>query len=171
MISSKLKHHFIQKKIQKLLTNTTDLRSVGNSKIRSVGILTKEKYYREFSLEEMVADRLELKNSKLYSFRNFNKSEEKSYKHFSEKDFNWRGEIIDSSLKSFVEEPIDLLICFYPKQHSYLEYLTLLSNATFKVGFAGVNSNLFDMEISVDISQTDEFFTELKKYLSILQKL
>lgn len=171
MISTKLKHHFIQKKIQKLLTNTTDLRSVSNQKIRTVGILTKEKYFKAFPLQEIITDQLGLQNSKIYSYKNYEKSEEKSYKHFSEKDFSWRGEIIDSSLQGFVEEPLDLLICFYSKPQSYLEYLTLLSKASFKVGLAGVNSNLFDMEISTDISKTDEFFTELKKYLSILQKL
>lgn len=171
MISSRLKSHFIQKKTTKLLTNLLNSRSADNQKIHSVGILTKGEQVNEFQLQELVTDSLNLRNPKIYSYRKFDKNDEKSYKYFSENDFNWKGEIVEPSLSSFVEEPLDLLICLYAEKHSYLEYVTLLSNARFKVGFAEINADLFDLEISVKPGQFNDFLNEAKKYLSILDKL
>ena len=42
--------------------------------------------------------KFQFRNPKIYSFRKFSKGNQKSYKHFSEKDFNWRGDITDTSL-------------------------------------------------------------------------
>ncbi|MDG1399087.1 MAG: hypothetical protein P8P88_11940 [Polaribacter sp.] len=53
----------------------------------------------------------------------------------------------------------------------YLENAVLRSNARFKVGFANVNQSLYDMEISGYPTKFDDFLSELKKYLVILNKL
>ncbi|MEQ6124866.1 hypothetical protein AAON49_11725 [Pseudotenacibaculum sp. MALMAid0570] len=171
MVSAKLRQHFIQKKIAKLLKQQTHKKNGSNKKIFSVGILSDEKLSNQFNLQDIVSENLEVRNPKLYNYRKFDKNLEKSYKHFSEKDFDWKGEIIDTSLKSFVDEPLDLLICFYPKKKTYLQYLTLLSNATFKVGLANIHNQLFDLEVAVEMSEIDNFLAETKKYLKILNKL
>ncbi len=172
MISSKLKHHFIKKKARKLLTNNKVTSEIKKHKvIRSVGILTKEKFFKEHDLQARVIDQLNLQNPKIYSYRNFEKNQEKSYKHFSEKDFNWNGSILEPSFQNFIQEPLDLLICYYSKPHSILDYVTLLSKASFKVGFAGMHSELYDLEIAVNPTEIDDFFLETKKYLNVLGKL
>ena len=171
MISSRLKSHFIQKKTAELLKKAINNRIASNEEIHSVGILTENDLFNELELQELVIEKLGLRNPKIYSYRKYDKNEEKSYKHFSKNDFNWKGDVIEPSLSNFVEQPFDLLICLYPKKHSYLEYTTLLSEARFKVGFAEVNENLFDLEISVQSNQVDGFLAEAKKYLSILEKL
>ena len=171
MISSKLKHHFIQKKIDRLLTSLSNENTVRGNEINTVGILTLDNGSNIFQLQEMVVEKLKLRNPKIYSYRKFDKDNEKSYKHFSENDFNWKGEIIDTSLLSFIEEPLDLLLCFYPEKHRYLEYLTLLSKASFKEGFGGVNKDMYDIEISVEKGHLDDFLNEAHKYLTILEKL
>lgn len=171
MISSKLKHHFLQKKINKLLAKAASLKVSSDKKMNTVAILTQDGDSNIFQLQEMVIEKLSLRNPKIYSYRRFDKNDEKSYKHFSEKDFNWKGDIVDSSLLSFIEEPVDLLICFYPEKQTYLEYLTLLSKASFKIGFAGINQDLFDLEISVGKEQIEYFLNEAHKYLTIMKKL
>ena len=172
MISSKIKNHFIQKKVQKL-RKTVGSSSKGNIKqtISSVGILTKEKFFTQFDLQKMVANELSLQNAKVYSYRNFEKKQEKSYKHFSEKEFNWKGNILEPSFQNFIEEPLDLLICYYSKPHSLLDYVSLLSRANFKVGFAGGHSQSYHLEIAVNPEEVKDFFSETKKYLNILNKL
>ena len=172
MISSKLKRHFIQRKVKKLLNNKMTAELVAsNKKIQTIGILTKEKYFQAYDLQTITTDQLEVHNPKVYSLRNFEKNQEISYKHFTENDFNWKGNILEPSFKSFVEEPLDLLICYYTKPHAILDYVTLLSKASFKIGFTGVNSQFYDLEIAVKSDEFDDFFYEAKKYLSILGKL
>ena len=154
-----------------LVNNSINDRVTSNQKIHSVGILTEDVLFNERELQDLVIEKFALRNPKVYSFRKYSKDNESSYKHFSENDFNWKGAIVDTSLKSFLEESFDLLLCFYSKKNPYLEYVTLLSAAHFKVGFAEVNEHLFDLEISVKPDQIDDFFGEAKKYLSILAKL
>ena len=170
MFSLKLRDKNIQKKIREL-SNLPSESIVENQKIRSVGILSQENTSNFFQLQELATEILEIRNPRIYTYRKFDKDDEKSYKHFTEKDFNWNGEITDTSLKSFIDHPFDLLICFYDKKNKYLEYLTLLSKASFKLGFAKVYSKPLDLEIAVDISQANDFFEEAKKYLTILKKL
>tara|TARA_R110000787_G_scaffold210882_4_gene320618 strand:- start:4041 stop:4556 length:516 start_codon:yes stop_codon:yes gene_type:complete len=171
MVGSKLKHHFIKKKIDKLSKNLSMKGYGASQKINSVAIITLDDSSKQHDFQEILIQNLQLRNPRIYSFRKFAKEDEKSYKHFSEKDFDWKGQIIESSLQSFLEEPFDLLICFFSKKNQFLEYAAIKSSATFKIGFSGINSNLFDIELASDISQVDVFFDEVKKYLKILNKL
>jgi len=172
MISSKLKQHFIQKKIGKLLTNRSERNTNEvNKKVASVGIITEEKFFTEYDLQSAVESQLELRNPRIYSYRKFEKHQESSFKHFSERDFNWKAEITQPSFQNFIDHPFDLLICYYPKHHAILEYSTLKSKAAFKVGFGGINPDLFDLEIAVEPSKLDGFLFETKKYLTILKKI
>ena len=50
-----------------------------------------------------------------YCYREFHKSDEKSFHHFSSNDFNWKGKINDVSLQIFVDTPFDILICYFEK--------------------------------------------------------
>lgn len=149
------------------MRNTNDV----NKKIGSVGILTQEEFFVQSDLQEVVTNELDLRNPRIYSYRKFDKHQESSFKHFSDKDFNWKAEIIEPSFQSFLDHPFDLLICYYTKRHPVLEYCVLRSNATFKIGFAGINADLFDLEIALETAETDRFFAEAKKYLTILKKI
>ena len=172
MISSKLKYYFLQRKVKKLQKSEQLSTTVAkNKKIVSVGILTEEKFREKFDLRQMTAEMFHIKNPKIYSFRAYNKELEKSFKHFSEKDFNWKGEITETSFQSFLNEPFDLLICYFSEGNIMLKYAAQVSNATFKVGFTSINTNLFDLNIAVKLEEVDQFFFESRKYLTILGKL
>ncbi len=170
MVFSKLKAKNIQKEYGKLLKKNRE-REKSLLPIRSAAILTTEDLSHKFDLQEKVSEYLNVRNSRIYSFRNYEKGMLSSYKHFTENDINWQGKVTDVSFKSFIEHSFDLLICFFDKNHSYLEYTAAISNAGFKIGFAKVNSDLFEIEISDKTENVDAFFGEAKRYLTILNKI
>ncbi len=172
MIFKKIKEHFIAHRYASKVLEEQQYRAPSSKKkIASVAILTHDDFFYRSDLQELVNSELDLRNSRIYSFRDFEKAAEVSYKHFSESDFNWKGEITDTSLQSFLEEPFDLLINYYDAPHCYLEYATALSQATFKVGFSNVNGKLFDLEVQEKASNVTAFLQETKKYLLALNKL
>jgi hypothetical protein len=172
MISSKLKQYFINKKVRKKLTSSASVdQQIKNKKIHSVGIITNERYFQSYDLQSLVTEALGLRNPKIFSIRKFEKNQEISHKHFTEKDINWKAEIVNPGLENFVNESFDLLICYYTKSNMHLDYIATLSNASFKVGFTELQSQLFDLEIAVQPDQVHSFFSETKKYLSVLKKL
>lgn len=168
---TKLKYNILQKKFNKSLLKSIETRKISQKQIVSVGIISTEDIISKTPILDIMEEVLELRNLKIYAHRKFNKQNEFSYKHFSEADLNWKGEYIQENFKSFLEQPFDLLIGYFNQPNLYAENAVLQSQATFKVGFSKVNSFLFDIEISEDITNVHQFATELKKYLQILKKL
>ena len=168
---SKLKESRLRRKFNKILLKLQDNRVVPQKEILTVGILTSESIISEIGVQSEIETTLALNNSKLYSFKKFNKLDEVSLTCFSEKDVNWRGNFTEPNFKKFLEQPFDLLVGYFNHQHLYLEKAVLESNATFKVGFSNVNSKLYELEISTELENIQQFSSELKKYLQILKKL
>lgn len=168
---SKLKESILRKKFNDIVLKLQDNRAVPQKEILTVGILTSESISSAIDVQSEIETILGLTNSKLHSFKKFNKSDEFSLKYFSEKDVNWRGNFTEPTFKNFLEQPFDLLIGYFNHQHLYLEKAVLESKATFKVGFSKVNSKLYELEISTEIENIQQFSSELKKYLQILKKL
>lgn len=168
----KLKVQSIQKKFIKELQNSQDTRTPNSKIVHSVGILTTEELTFQMNVVKKVDEQLEsVRNIHIYNYRKYDKNDPKSYKHFSENDISWSGKFTDVSLESFLETPFDLLIGFYTENNLYLEYATLMSKATFKVGFAGVNNKLFDLVITEKPENIDSFLHEIVKYLTLLKKM
>ncbi|WP_439129077.1 DUF6913 domain-containing protein [Polaribacter sp.] len=168
---TKLKYNILQKKFHKSLLKSVATRKISQKEIVSVGIISMEEITSNKSILEVFEEVLGVRNTKIYSYRKFNKENEFSYKHFSEADLNWKGEYIQENFKSFLEQPFDLLIGYFNQPNLYTENAVLHSQATFKVGFSKVNEALFDIEISEDANNVKLFASELKKYLQILKKL
>lgn len=171
MFGRKFKQQKLLKRIGKKLSALPSNSLANNKEIHSVGILASDNFSNLFDIQEKVREKLNLRNAKIYSYRTFDADLEKSYKHFCEEDFNSKGEIVETSFKSFIDEPFDLLICYYKDKQQLLEYATSLSKATFKVGFADVNAKLFHLEINSSPLDEDLFFEEVHRYLTILNKL
>lgn len=170
MVFSKLKAKNIQKEYERLVQQNRE-REKSLLPIQSAAILTTETLSFEFDLQEKVRKYLNVRNSRIYSYRPYEKGMMSSYKHFTENDINWQGKVTDVSFKSFIEHPFDLLICFFDQNHPYLEYAAAISAAGFKIGFSKVNSDLFEIEISEKTANADAFFAVAQRYLTILNKL
>ena len=162
------KKYFLRRQFQKRLIENDVHRIVSQKEIKTVGIITTEEISKWINVKGEVEKILNLKDVKMYSFRPQNKN---SNKYFSEKDFNWQGNIYKTDFKSFIDEPFDLLIGYFNKNNLFLESSVLQSNASFKVGISGVNQELYDIEIAETPIETERFFLELKKYLIIIRKL
>lgn len=167
----KIKRHFLEKKYNALLKNHIVNKQPIHKRITTVGILCTEDVYSNEDLQQLISNIFEVRNTKIYCFRNFSKENESSYKHFSENDFDWKGNVTDTSLQAFLDTKFDLLITFIGQKHMYLEYVTLLSKATFKVGYAGLNEDLFDMEVKVLGTDLPPYLYEVRKYLQVLDRI
>jgi len=165
------KKYFLKKQFRKVLLEKENNRVVSQKEIKTIGILTTDEISNCVNVKEEVEKLFNIRNAKIYSFRPHKKNQKFSYKHSSEKDFNWTGSVNQPSFKIFIEEPFDLLIGYFSKKNWYLENAVLRSNATFKVGISKVNQQLYDIEIAEVPIKTATFFSELKKYLKILKKI
>ncbi|MFT5761630.1 MAG: hypothetical protein ACI8WA_000747 [Polaribacter sp.] len=172
MAFGKFKEQFLFKKFQKELNLTPETRTPNSKEIHSVAILTSNKLHEEIDIAEHVKNSIEsVRNVHVYCYRAHKKSDPISYKHFTEKDIDWNGNIRDPSFESFLESPFDLLIGYFDKNNLYLEYCALKSKATFKIGFSKVNDKIFDLLISEDPKNIDSFIVVIKKYLELLHKI
>jgi hypothetical protein len=172
MAFAKFKEQSLLKRFQKELRNAPETRTPNAKEIHSVAILTNEVLYSSVDIVNQVKSNIKsVRTVQIYSYKNFKKSDVKSYKHFTEKDFDWKGKIKDPSLESFIENPFDLLIGYFDKKHLYLEYATLKSQATFKIGLSKVNDKIFDLVVAEDPVNIDSFIEVIKKYLTLLNKI
>jgi hypothetical protein len=167
----KLKETSIKKKFDKNIKQVSESRIVSQEEIKSVGILTTTNISLNIDLQAKIEATLGVKNVKIYILKKSDNIKDTSFKYFTKKDINWNGEYIQPNFKSFLEEPFDLLIGYFSDANLYLEAAILQSNASFKAGFSGVNSKLYELEISENAAHVEAFLSELKKYLQILKKL
>jgi acetolactate synthase small subunit len=168
---SKLKQYILKKKFNTSLLKFTKNRAVSQKEVLSIGILTTDKISSKIEIQNEVEKLLIVRNTKMASFREFDKLDAISYKHFSKNDINWQGKFTEQTLQSFLEQPFDLLIGYFNTNNLYLEMAVLQSKATFKAGFSEVNSDLYELEIAGNPKDIHQFLSELKKYLQSLKKL
>lgn len=90
---------------------------------------------------------------------------------FNPKDFGWKGKINSIDLQTFIDTEFDVLISYYQEKHMELNLITAVSKANFKVGLTNHDKRLYDLIIDLKVSQFSTFKNELKKYLTVLNKL
>lgn len=161
-----------QKYINKLLNSKST--AISNKKIESVGVIVDAS---EFSDAEGFKNFLhglgiQLPRIKIIVFVEDDKQTERLWgNYFSKKDFGWRGSVKHSELQTFLDTEFDALVGFFKGDALELKMVTAGSKANFKIGLSGVDDRLFDFIIDVGIKDFDVFKTELKKYLTILNKI
>jgi len=165
------KETVFKNKLNQLLSQIDKSRTPPLTKVKSIAIITSVDISSKIDLQKEIEIILGARNVKIYSLRNFDKKDDFSYKHFTKKDINWSGQFTEPSFQGFLETPFDLLIGYFNTNNLYLERAILASQAAFKVGFAGVNSNLYEIEISEKTENVIAFASELKRYLQIIKKL
>lgn len=171
MLLDTFKNKILKRKFRKLIATYTQKRVVTHKEIKTVAILTTHKVLENNNLQAKISNLLGIKDVKTYTYQQFDKKNKAPKGYFSEKDFGFQGNIINTDFKRFLVTPFDLLITYFTDENQYLELATLFSRATFKVGFANVNSDLFDMEIVGNINNLEEFNSELTRYLKLLNKI
>ncbi|MGJ8550644.1 DUF6913 domain-containing protein [Winogradskyella wichelsiae] len=167
---------FKEKSNRKYVNNLLATRqsNVNDDKIKTVAVLLNTSEFHEFEVFRVYFKELGLTSPKheIAAFTLDDKLEHNKWNtHFSPKDFGWKGSIKSVELKDFINEPFDLLICFFKNPVLQLNVVTAASKANFKVGISREDERLYDLIIDVDLKDINIFKQELKKYLNILNKL
>ncbi|WP_179339100.1 DUF6913 domain-containing protein [Winogradskyella ludwigii] len=167
---------FKEKSNRKYVNNLLAIRQskVNNDKIKTVAVLLNTSEFYEFEVFRAYFKELGLLSPKheIAAFTLDDKLEHNKWNvHFSPKDFGWKGKIKNLDLAAFIDEPYDMLICFYKNPVLQLDLITAASKANFKVGISTEDERLYDLIIDVSLKDINIFKQELKKYLNILKKL
>jgi hypothetical protein len=172
MILKGLKEKSIKKNLNAILNNRET--HFNNNKIESLGIILNADETNDFESIKTIAKSLNLLPNKLKIIAFTESKKEVTYSWndcFNHKDFTWNGKINNNELQSFLDTKFDLLISYYSNDVIELKYLTAASNANFKVGIFQMDTRLNDLIIKTDFKNLEAFKAELKKYLSVLNKL
>lgn len=167
---------FKEKSNRKYVNNLLATRksAVDNSDVKTIAVLLNAEEFHEFEVFRVYFNELGLNSPKhkIVAFTMDDKLEHNQWNaHFSPKDFGWKGKIKNIDLEAFINEPYDMLVCFFKNQVLQLDLITAASKANFKVGISKEDERLYDLIIDVGLKDINIFKEELKKYLNILNKL
>tara|TARA_R100001369_G_scaffold58253_1_gene85095 strand:- start:157 stop:675 length:519 start_codon:yes stop_codon:yes gene_type:complete len=172
MILKVFKDKSNQKYVNKLLN--TRVAAVNSNKVKTVAVLLNASEFHEFEVFRVYFKQLGLSSPKhkIIAFTLDDKLDHNRWNtHYSPKDFGWKGKIKNIDLQNFIDEPYDVLICYYKNELLALNHITAASKANLKVGISRNDERLYDLIIDVSLKEINIFKLEFKKYLNILNKL
>lgn len=172
MIFKAFKAKSNQKYINKLLSARRV--AVSNAKMKKVGVILNVSEYSEFESFRQYFKSLGLQqaNTKIIGFVEDPKDSNDLWDtYFNPKDFGWKGKINNIDLQSFVDTDFDVLISYYKANKLELNFVTAVSKANFKVGLTTHDDRLYDLMIDIKTNEFSLFKSELKKYLTVLNKI
>jgi hypothetical protein len=163
-----------EKSIQKAIVKHNNSRELldGNSKIKTIGFLinTDEVSITESELTSICS----VLNSENKGQLNFTKTVKKTNLELgliSPKNIGWSAVLKHPDLKAFCKIEFDVLITLTETGSVYLDAINAFSQAKFKVSTTCNNEELNDLIVTTLPFKVDVFTSELKKYLTILNKL
>lgn len=168
---SKLKQKSIQKTFEKLIAKSI-VKQHDQKKITKVAVLLDNE-----SLINVITSNLTTKlpftkeQLTFFTFREYSKKQEISPDFFTNNDFSFNASLKSDNLKNFVKNEYDLLINYTKTANIFTNMVTLLSQAKLKVGFANIDDRLFDIVVFDETFNEAILNQELKKYLTILNKI
>ncbi len=145
-----------------------------NAKLIHLGFLTDESFYGDIEALYNLGIELGLRreNIKVFAFSKSNGGiPSLRQDQITNKEFNWRGEMVSQNAKEFLDFPFDVLIGIYNNKHEFLEAMIAQSKAKFKVGFSNSDQRFYDLLLKIDPKNNELFRSELKKYLKVFNKI
>jgi hypothetical protein len=172
MILKVFKEKSNQKYINKLLSARQV--AVNNNKMSTVGVVLSMSEFSDFEAFRSFFKSLGIQQAKtkIIAFVEDPKDSNELWDtYFNPKDFGWKGKINNIDLQTFIDTKFDVLISYYKENHLELNLITASSKANFKVGLTNDDERLYDLMINVKPKEFSVFKDELKKYLTVLNKL
>ncbi|CAL2101145.1 conserved protein of unknown function [Tenacibaculum sp. 190130A14a] len=168
---SKFKQKSIQKAFDKLVRKSISKRQDSN-KIKKVAIVLDNESLINIVLANLT-NKLPFTKEQItvFTLREYSKKQEESPEFFTENDFGFKASLKSDNLKNFVKNEYDLLINYTKSSNIFTNMVTLLSQAKLKAGFANIDDRLFDIVVSDEAFNEAILNQELKKYLTILNKI
>jgi len=161
-----------QKYINKLLS--ARMAMVDARKIKSVGVILNFNEFIDFEAFRTYLKILGIKTNKVKIIAFIEDEKDINFHwetYFSPKDFGWKGKVNKIEIQTFIETEFDALISYYKKDTLEPNLVTAQSNANFKIGLSNDDQRLYDLIIDVNPDEFMLFKSELKKYLTVLNKL
>ena len=93
------------------------------------------------------------------------------FSYFSKQDFSWYGAIKNPKLDDLLQEKWDILIDFSIEQNYFIDAITGLSKAQFKIATKKDNAAHYDFIIDIEKNKTLSYFIEqIDFYLKMIKK-
>ncbi|WP_298903943.1 hypothetical protein [uncultured Psychroserpens sp.] len=172
MILKAFKTKSNQKYINKLLSARSV--AVSNSKMATVGVILNISEYSDFESFRMYFKSLGIQQAKTKIIAFVEDSKDTNVlwdTYFNPKDFGWKGKINNIDLQTFIDTKFDVLISYYREKHLELDMIVASSKANFKVGLTNEDQRFYDLMINIEPKNFSVFKKEMKKYLTVLNKL
>ena len=166
-----IKRKSAQKYISKALKASV---TPDSGKITSLAILVDASKYQEFPFLKELSTVFKIKPESiaiLYYHPNKKIAVQFSDTFFTDSDLRFNGNVKNEVVNSFINTQYDGLINFYSEENLLLNLVSVQSKAKYKIGFSGTNEAFNDLSIATELGNITEFTFELKKYLSILNKI
>ncbi len=145
-----------------------------NSRLKYLGFIVDEDFFTDFDSLYEFGQNLGLlqKDIKIFTFVETSKNlATLGENQITNKEFNWRGEIIQQSAVDFLDFSFDVLIGLYEKEQFFLDLMVAKSKAKFKIGCNAKDLRLYDLILHIDIKNIELFKSEVIKYLKIFKKI
>ena len=166
---------FKKKSAQKYISKCLKIKNTPSvGKITNLAILVDVAVYDEFPFISEISNVFNIEKESIdILYYTLDKNLVKQYpeKMFTDNNLGFGGMIKNDVVLSFIEKPYDGLLCYYNENKLMLNLVAVQSKAKFKIGFSGINELINNLSIATDLENIKEFTFELKKYLSILNKI
>jgi hypothetical protein len=166
---------FKRKSAQKyLIKQLQEKRVVDQSKIRTIGVLVDATVFESFHFINEITEVFGVQKDAitlLYYHPNKKVAEAFTEPVFTDNNLGFKGQLNNPSANAFLDTTFDALLSFYNTDQQLLNLAAVQSRAKYKIGFSGVNEHINDLYVVTELSDIKTFTFELKKYLSILNKI
>jgi len=164
-----------KKSAQKYITKALKV-NVNNQggKIKNLAVLVDASIYPDFPFFNELAEVFDVAKESiviLYYHPEKKVAEQFSGTIYTDTQLGFNAVIQNESVLHFVEKDYDALLNFYNEDNLMLNLVSAKSKAKFKIGFSGAKEGINDFSVVTELNNISVFTFELKKYLSILNKI
>ena len=150
------------------------VRNLNSNKIKTLGIVVDATICNNFSHIKNVSTLFNIpeKNIHIIYYHPDKKLKETFEGNvYADADLSFKGNLKNEVVNQFIATPFDCLLSFYDEDKLLLNLVSVKSKAQFKIGFASINDKINDFSVATNINDISTFTSELKKYLTILNKI
>ncbi len=149
-------------------------REIDQQKIKTLGVLIDARVFKEFPFTNELATLFDVPKSAitlLYYQPNKQLAKEVEESVFTDNALAFNGQVKGDAVLSFINKEFDALLNFHDENQLLLNLVSVHSKAKFKIGFSVNNAVLNDFTVAAKLTDIEIVIIELKKYLSILNKI
>lgn len=169
-LRKKIARYFLDRKVRRTVRG---IQSMNLKDAKSVGLIfhSRDEVSKRIAHDFAQTCRANKAHLHVLGFNHKRVSEENlisdsSHTYITKSDFSYFYQPKSDNLKEFINQPFDILLVIYPKNHIYIQSIVTLSKAKLIVGNEQMNHNYFGMSIDCDPLDVEATFNNAITYLS-----